>query len=306
MTPSLDIIARAVGGQVVKFRGRAQVVAPGPGHSRADRSLAITISPSAPSGILVHSFAGDDWRSCRKYVLDRLGMRDGPRYRQGRFFPTQPPTQPPPDDHERVRHALGIFGEAKDLRGTPAWTYLDRRGIALDQLPDCIGNSLRWHARCPWGCGQHGCMIALFTDALTGEPRAIHRTAITPAGLKVGRMSLGPKAACVIRLWPDDTVEQDLVLGEGIETTLAAATRFCHRGKPLQPAWAAGDAGNLENLAVIERVKVLTLLVDNDATGRGQRAAKKCACRWNAAECAVIRLIPRQSGNDFNDLIMRS
>lgn len=64
-------VARALGGQV---SGRDRVLAPGPGHSRKDRSLSIKIDPSAADGFVVHAFAGEDWRVARDYVLGRLGL----------------------------------------------------------------------------------------------------------------------------------------------------------------------------------------------------------------------------------------
>jgi putative DNA primase/helicase len=72
MTTALDLraIARAVGGEI---SGR-QVLAPGPGHSPRDRSLSIKIEPTAPGGLLVHSFAGDDPIACRDYVRRKLGL----------------------------------------------------------------------------------------------------------------------------------------------------------------------------------------------------------------------------------------
>jgi AAA domain-containing protein/Toprim domain-containing protein len=69
LKPSLEEIARALGGEI---SGR-QVVAPGPGHSREDRSLSITLS-DAPPGYVVHSFAGDDPIECKDYVRQRLGQ----------------------------------------------------------------------------------------------------------------------------------------------------------------------------------------------------------------------------------------
>ena len=57
-------LARALGGDVV---GHFQVVAPGPGHSPKDRSLAVFIDWQAPDGFRVHSHAvpRDDWQACR-------------------------------------------------------------------------------------------------------------------------------------------------------------------------------------------------------------------------------------------------
>src|SRR5262249_10714225 len=57
-TPISDLptLARALGGEI---RGN-QILAPGPGHSAVDRSLAIRLDPAAPDGFFVHSFANDD------------------------------------------------------------------------------------------------------------------------------------------------------------------------------------------------------------------------------------------------------
>ena len=63
-------IARALGGEV----RRGCVLAPGPGHSPADRSLAIKIDPGAPEGFLVHSFASDDPITCKDYVRQKCGL----------------------------------------------------------------------------------------------------------------------------------------------------------------------------------------------------------------------------------------
>ena len=66
----------------------------------------------------------------------------------------------------------------------------------------------------------------------------------------------------VIRLWLDEAVTDGLVIGEGIETTLAAATRIEHRATLLQPAWAAATAGLLAALPVLSGIEALTILVD--------------------------------------------
>src|SRR5262249_50542214 len=156
------------------------------------------------------------------------------------------------DERERSRRALEIWNTARDLRGTPASKYLERRGVDLAELPDPIAEALRWHSRCPWEGSTRACLIGLWTDSITGEPRAIHRRPISPEGDKLDHWrALGPTAGCVIRLWPDDAVELGLVLGEGIETCLVAATQIEHKGALLQPIWAAGDAGHLAVFPVL-------------------------------------------------------
>jgi|SRR6516162_2726816 hypothetical protein len=111
-------------------------------------------------------------------------------------------------------------------------------------------------------------------------------------------------AARKTAVWPDECVEQGLVLGEGIETVLAAATRIERFGTLLQPAWATGDCGHMRDFPVLPGIEALTLLVDHDCNHAGQNAAAECAARWRAAGCEVIRLTPRRNG-DFNDIVRR-
>ena len=153
-------------------------------------------------------------------------------------------------------------------------------------------------SRVPMGAGTAPCVVARYTDAVTAEPRGIWRRPITGEKPR----ALGPNAGCVIRLWPDDRVELAIVLGEGPETVLAAATRIVHRGTYLRPAWAAGSSGNMAAFPLLAGVQALTLLVDHDEKGGGERAAEQCAHRWCDAGREVIRLMPGDLG-DFNDLV---
>jgi hypothetical protein len=205
------------------------------------------------------------------------------------------------DARERRRKlewAAEIWRAARPIAGTPGADYLDQRGIDLDQVPRHGG--LRWYARCPWGKGDYlPCIIARYSDAVTGELRGIRRRPI-----KQGETArtLGPMGGCVIRLWPDEDVTQGLCLAEGVETALFAASRITCRGTFLRPMWAAGSAGNMQTFPVLAGIDALTLLVDNDESGRGEEAARCCANRWERAGREVILRMPKQLGADFNDL----
>src|SRR5262249_46391066 len=152
-----------------------------------------------------------------------------------------------------ARLAIATWEQAVAIEGTPGWTYFERRGIDLALVPDHGG--LRWHPKCPWEARPIACVVSRYTDAITGEPRGIHRRPIDGQKPK----TLGPMRGCVIRLWPDDAITTGLVLGEGIESTLAAATHIIHRGTLLQPAWAAGSAGNLASFPVLPGIEALTI-----------------------------------------------
>jgi phage/plasmid primase-like uncharacterized protein len=186
--------------------------------------------------------------------------------------------------------AQRIWRDAVGIVGSPGEAYLAARGIVLDDVPNAGG--LRFDPRT-------SCIIGRYTDATTAEPRGIWRRPINGGKPK----ALGPMKGCVVRLWPDEAVEQGLVLGEGVETTLAAATRIEHRATLLRPAWAAGSADNIQNFPVLDDgVEALTILADHDANGIGQAAAERCATRWAAAGREVILLTPNDVG-DFNDLV---
>jgi CHC2 zinc finger/Toprim domain len=236
----------------------------------------------------------------RKRALKRLAEWDGPALasRQARED----------DDALSLVNSLRIWDEASSLAGTPAAAYLARRGIDLEALPANIDEAVRFHPRCAFGSGTAPCLVALFRDVGADTPAGIHRIALTKPvqawrpGTPVERRMLGrwpmPRA---IKLWPATT---SLVVGEGIETVLAAATRLPYRDAPLRPAWATVSAVALGRLPVIERVERLIILVDNDVNGTGQAEARRCSERWSRAAHAVVTLTPKRAGTDFNDVVL--
>ena len=199
-----------------------------------------------------------------------------------------------PDDAKQL-WADRIWREAVPIIGTSGEQYLIGRGININDVPEQGG--LRFHPRCPWESQTLPVVIARFTEVLTNEPRGIWRRPIDGQKPK----SLGGMGGSCIRLWPDDCVEQGLVIGEGVETVLSAASRV-HRGTLLQPAWACASAGNLGAFPVLSGISGLTIIADNDANGAGQSHAQECARRWVDAGVEVEILIPETTGQDFNDL----
>jgi Toprim domain/CHC2 zinc finger len=203
-------------------------------------------------------------------------------------------------DRARKRaNALRLWDVGKPIAGTLAAQYLsERRHIDLAELPDNINEALRFHGNCPFGSEEsHPCLMSLMRDPATDEAVGIHRTALTPDAQKVDRKMLG--GCGVVKLWPAGEM---LVVGEGIETVLAAATRLAYQGAPLRPAWAALTAGKLAYLPIIGGVKHLIVLVDHDTAGIG--AADVLQARWQFRGRKVTTLKPRQQGFDFNDYIM--
>jgi hypothetical protein len=147
-------------------------------------------------------------------------------------------------------------------------------------------------------------LLALYQDIDTDEFAGIHRIALTPNAFthapgSVQRRMLGrwaPRRRAV-KLWP---AGRGLVLGEGLETTLAAATRIINLGYPLRPAWAMLSAGAIANCGPIAGVEYVVLLADNEPIG--QQAARAAAQRLSTNSCGAMVLTPK-AVKDFNDLV---
>jgi hypothetical protein len=218
--------------------------------------------------------------------------------------PVSRPT-PERDDEEKTSIALQIWAKAKPIGGTLAEKYLaEIRKIDVTALPDNVDEVLRFHPRCPFGPGtRQPCLLALLRDPITDEPIGIQRVALKPDvfnGAKVERRVLGRLGAA--KIWPVNSCGR-LVVGEGIETVLAAATRIPYKGEPLRPAWSAISANRLSTFPIIKGVERLIILADNDKSGAGQAAAATCASRWSHAGRTAIKLMPKRLGSDFNDLL---
>ncbi|WP_429284626.1 DUF7146 domain-containing protein [Paraburkholderia sp. GAS41] len=191
-------------------------------------------------------------------------------------------------------YARAIWDAAKPLGGIPL-AYLEARHCRVPPRDA----DLRCHDFLRHCSGYNGpALVALVTDALTGQPISLHRTWVRADGRKADldnpRLLLGGhrKQGGVIRLWPDDAVTSGLGIAEGIETALSLAHGFA-------PVWALIDAGNLAEFPHLQGIETLMIGADNDPSGGA--AAKACAIRWVDAGTKVF--VTRQAENDLNDSI---
>jgi Toprim domain len=219
-----------------------------------------------------------------------------------REWPDAPASLPPSGggDAEKLAFIKAIWTSAGPLSGSIAERYLDEtRHIDVTRLPEDIHRSLRFHPNCIFGSTHLPCLIALMRDPLSDEPVGIQRIALRERDghvEKAGRRMLG--RAGVVKLWPAGS---QLVIGEGLETVLAAATRIPYADAPLTPAWATLTSEKLGRLPPIPGVSRLIILVDHDAAGL--MASGACTARWTGAGRTVVALTPEPKGADFNDLL---
>jgi hypothetical protein len=197
------------------------------------------------------------------------------------------------DEKQRTAAALRLWRSALAAISTPVATYLHSRGINLT-VPD----SVRFHSRLkhPRG-GNWPCMVALVARGYDGEPVAIHRTYLSRDGsgkapVTPQKMMLGPCRSGAVRL---GTASEKLMVGEGIETCLAAmqATGLA--------AWAALSTSGLRTLRLPAEIREVIILADGDEPG--EAAALDAAGRWQR-EGRTVRIARPPNGMDFNDILL--
>ena len=141
-------------------------------------------------------------------------------------------------------------------------------------------------------------IVALVSDVVTDEPIGIHRTALSADGSKIGRKALGLKGGGAIKLSPLMGAGSELLIGEGIETTLSASILGFG-----SPAWSVIDAGEMSRFPALPGISRLTIAVDHDVKGAGQKAAAETRARWEAAGLRVRTVMPLEPGHDLNDIL---
>ena len=221
--PITDVVARF--GLRLKRQGR-ELVGPCPVCGGNDR---FAVHPTKGLWNCRHCVRGGDAIALLRHVegcsfkeaVAALGGVDSGR---GRRAPLSAA-----NDDRTLGVAVRIWDQAVAL-GPEAIAYFERRDIDINAVPEHGG--LRFHPACPWEGSTRPCVVGRYTAAIGNEQRGLWRRPIDGGKPK----ALGPTAGCVIRLLPDDAVDVGLVLGEGVETSLAAATRIEHRDTLLQPA----------------------------------------------------------------------
>ena len=281
-------IASILGGDVTS---RNSCNVPGPGHSKADRSLSITID-GRQGRIVVCSHAGDNWKACKDYVRERLGLGSegiGQHIARSPFVVID--TGPDPDKERKKAFALRIWSQSVNPNGTIVEHYLrEHRGLSLTN--EITGSVIRFHGSLYFDqFNRHPGMVSLLRNILSDEPCGIHRTFLDrDTGAKIDRKMLGIAKGAAIKF--DVNLQTTLTIGEGIETVLSA------RAAGYAPAWALGSSGAVKAFPILTKLAELTILEENDPTSR--RDVKACAKRYLEAR-RPVNILTSQVGNDFND-----
>jgi putative DNA primase/helicase len=188
--------------------------------------------------------------------------------------------------------------------GDPVSSYLATRGIILNEYP----LTLKYHPSLPYFedkklIGKFPGMVALATD-YKNTPVTLHRTYLGNNGKAnlphpkklMSPVISGASSGASIKLFTPKNGE--LVLAEGIETALAifVATKI--------PVWATINANGMEKVIIPTSIMDITIAVDNDESGCGQKSAFILSQRLLHEGRNVKRVIPPKIGSDFADMLL--
>jgi putative DNA primase/helicase len=243
--------------------------------------------------LVVHSHAGDDWRACKDYVRERLGLDreySGSRTAQRPTFVVVD-SENDQEKAQKKEAALRIWVQSVNPVGTLVERYLrEHRGLTLPA--EIASNAIRFHGSLYFDeFTRKPGMVCLLRNVVTDEPCGIHRTFLDrETGGKIDRKMLGIAKGAAIKF--DADPQSVLTIGEGIETVLSA------RAAGYTPAWALGSSGAVKAFPVLTKLAELTILEENDPTSR--RDVKACAKRYLDAR-RPVNILTSHVGNDFND-----
>jgi putative DNA primase/helicase len=179
--------------------------------------------------------------------------------------------------------------------------YLNKRGITTSIAQEAAGilryNEKTWHRE-----------LQKFVPAILApvvgadrKPVSIHRTFLLEYGKKERKMMppVGDMAGSGV--WFGPRSGQQMLVAEGIETTLAAMQLY----PGIDTGVSAISAHGLETFMPPSTVKSLHVIADNDSSFTGQKAAFALAHRVAMArkDLDVIVLMPKEADWDMLDVL---
>lgn len=292
---SLSGIVKALGGELY---GLHRAMIPGPGHARTDRSVSLLVD--ADGRLVVSSWGRSSWQEvvddlrARGFIdeqkrLRGAGCADGYNDGSGAADLTRA---------ERARVAAWIWDAAGPLPGTLSAAHVRLRGVCrAPPGPDVLRHAAAAPLRAydPKDTRTRPAMLAALRDpagALTAvEVTFLDRSAERSRRLKLNRKVVGPiPPGSAVRL---DPAAPEMLVGEGVFTTLSATERFA------LPGWALLSTSRLRTWTPPPGVRAVLVAGDNGAAGR--QAARTLVARLRDAGLRAWAQFPDARFGDFND-----
>lgn len=235
--------------------------------------------------------------------IEGLSVSEACERLEGGFTPHVSAPQYSRKPAETEEFAREIWRSATSIIGTPAETYLLKRGIPLSELPQ--QENLRF-ARLSYdrSASAHPVLIAAVRN-LNREVVGVQRIYLTEEGEKLcatgSKRTLGSISGNTVWLHEDPHFTCDfnshIFICEGLEDGLS----LLRMSEPDEErhVWVCGGAGMMKNIAVPKGTEKVTIAVDNDEAGRnsGMSLAKRLIAEGH--EVKIIGPDPRFK--DFNE-----
>ncbi|WP_421729132.1 toprim domain-containing protein [Brevundimonas sp.] len=291
---TLHALVAALGGDL--YSGGARASIPAPGHSAADRSISLLLNEGR---VVIHGFGGADWRTVRadlraRGLIDQAGrlIDGGHAGGRGGVSTRQP------DLRARRETAARLWAGTVALQShDPAGRYLRRRAVRSGASALNLG----LHPEAPVSVYRDGgptrpALLARVSDAddcaTAVEITYLDANGGAATGLWLTRKTVGqvPPGAAV-RLAP---AAEDMLVGEGVVTTLSAMDSFG------LPGWALMAAANLAAWSPPAIVRRVLIAADRGAVG--QSAAARLRRRLARRGLEVRMIWPDAPFGDWNEV----
>jgi hypothetical protein len=240
-----------------------------------------------------HCFAGCDWRAVKTTLRERrLLVDERPGSEAIVELDSETLRAEAKRRQRKIAAARAIWRVTQTAEETLAARYLLTRGIAT------VPRSIRYHPSLRHS-ESNLCLPTMVAGVQTvnGEFTGIHRTFLSNRGkasVSQPKMMLGPCAGGAVRLAP---LGPELILGEGIETTLSVVHAMGGA-----PGWACLSTSGLRSVQLPAEVRSVVILEDGDDPGREAAAA---LTKRLLHEGRVVHVARTPSGiKDFNDLLL--
>ena len=191
-------------------------------------------------------------KTFKEVVKDALNLPE-PRQK-----PSARPKDTKADEAKKAKKAGGTWAKAGPDDGTIK-EYFTSRGLHLDAVPDCLRVAPSDNPKC-------GVKMIVARVSSPGEEQtvAVHRTYLDAEGKRTEKRMFGPCRGRGVWLAPP---APEIIVGEGIETTLAAMVAMGI------PGVAALSTSGMQTIEIPDTVKKVHILVDEDENRAGQKAA---------------------------------
>lgn len=287
----LQDLARRLGGD---FYG-AYAMVPGPGHSRRDRSLSVTVGQSGR--LIYNSFCGDSHAEIHAHLgLEDSGSSKPASTAERARLARQRALSMQQDRLRKLAFCQAVWAETNPIDASPAETYLRE----VRRIAGFTSSVLRYHPNAPldYQRRRHAPALVALVQDRHATPCGLHLTALRPDG---SDKAFGPNSRRVFGPIGNGSIRLEkgpgavLAVAEGVETALsfAALEDVC--------TWSSVSTAGMAKFEPPTWVKRLIIAADGDDAGH--RAATELASRVRR-RCEVV-MASAPSGMDWNDVLQQ-